>query len=333
MAKGANRSRGRLSRGVTGKFDHRAVDLRIAEVARRQHDVIDVRQLRDAGLSDDAIRTRVARAWFHRLHQGVYSVGTGNVTQLGRFLAAVRACGPGAALSHMSALLLWALLQVGARPIHVTVASRAPRARRGLVIHRRPSLPEVTTIHHGIPVTTAAATILDVGLLIGRRDLERVIDDAYRRKLCTRSDLEHTLAAERGRRGCGPVRAVLERHALGSTLTRSELEERFLALCDRHGLPRPLVNVPILDYTVDFFWPGPNLMVEVDGYASHGTPDGFQRDRDRDGRLRMAVGMPPLRFTWADVVERHAVVARRVRNALRQPPPPTMVALPGPGSS
>ena len=76
------------------------------------------------------------------------------------------------------------------------------------------------------------------------------------------------------------------------------------------------MNVPLLDYVVDFLWAEARLVVEVDGRATHGTRRAFQADRDRDGRLAVA-GYRVLRFTWWDVTRRPAVVADRVRRLLR----------------
>ena len=61
-------------------------------------------------------------------------------------------------------------------------------------------------------------------------------------------------------------------------LTRSELERRFLAIVDRHGLPRPQLNTRIAGYEVDFAWPDAGLVVETDGFAAHGTRTAFATD-------------------------------------------------------
>jgi hypothetical protein len=58
--------------------------------------------------------------------------------------------------------------------------------------------------------------------------------------------------------------------------TRSELESRFLALCRRHRIPQPLVNTRVGPVTVDFLWTERRLIVEVDGYRSHGGRSAFE---------------------------------------------------------
>ena len=105
---------------------------------------------------------------------------------------------------------------------------------------------------------------------------------------------------------------VLEQHTPGSTLTRSELEERFLALVDAAGLPRPRVNAHIGPYEVDFLWPG--LAVEVDGHRYHRTRGRALADRRKERALREA-GLEVLRFGWEEVVDSPAEVLAALASA------------------
>jgi very-short-patch-repair endonuclease len=174
---------------------------------------------------------------------------------------------------------------------------------------------EERTLHCRIPVTTPARTLLDLATILPRRQLERAIDEAQRLNICNEDGLDEIVGAHFGRAGAGALRAVLDEHRSGSTATRNDFEERFLALCRSHRLPQPDVNARLLDYVVDFLWPEERLAVELDGRATHGTRRAFQADRDRDGRLAVA-GYRVLRFTWFDVTRRPAVVADRVRRLL-----------------
>jgi very-short-patch-repair endonuclease len=290
----------------------------IAQFAARQHGVVAAWQLHAIGLSDDQVALRAEVGWLHQLHRGVYAVGHRRLTEHGRWSAAVLACGPGAVLSHHSAAALWRL-----RParddavVDVTIPTRAGRRRRrGIAVHRpRSFVAGETMVHEDIPVTAPARTLLDLAAVLPRRAVERAIDEAARLRLCNHDDLARIVFEGPARAGRRRLRAVLGSHSIGSTLTRSELEERFLALCRRRALPHPEVNVPLLDYTVDFHWPDAGLVVELDGQASHGTRAAFHRDRDRDSHLA-AHGFRTLRFTWWDVVARPAVVAHRVVRVL-----------------
>jgi very-short-patch-repair endonuclease len=290
----------------------------IAELTERQYGVLSAAQLYALGFSKDWVGRRVAAGWLHRLHRGVYAVGHRRLARRGHWMGAVLACGHGAVLSHRSAAALWSIRpQVEPDLIDVTLRTRAGRRRRrGIRVHRPRRLPddELTT-HWEIPATGPARTILDLGSMIDTRPLERAIDEADRLKLVAADDLVELLRRHPGHPGARKLRRVLARHQVGSTATRSELEERFLVLCRRHRLPQPQVNALLLDYVVDFLWREARLVVEVDGRATHGTRRAFQADRDRDGRLAVA-GYTVLRFTWWDVTRRHAVVADRVGRLL-----------------
>ena len=79
------------------------------ELARRQHGVLTRRELQDCGASDSTISWWARRGMIQRLHHGVYLLGVGESRE-SRWLAAVRACGPGAVLSHMSAACCWEMV-------------------------------------------------------------------------------------------------------------------------------------------------------------------------------------------------------------------------------
>jgi very-short-patch-repair endonuclease len=295
----------------------------ISELAERQHGVVATAQLYSLGLSETQVAGRVAKGWLHRIHRGVYAVGHRKLTREGFWIAAVLACGENAVLSHQAAGELWELRQSRgterrSQPIDIAIRSGAARRTRpGLIIHRLQSLRvRETTIHKAIPVTTPARTLLDLATALPRRQLERAIDEAVRLRRCSENDVLTILEAHRGEAGSGALGKVLAQHRAGSTATRSELEERFLALCRTYSLPQPEVNVPLLDYVVDFYWPPASLIVEVDGHASHGTRRAFQADRDRDGHLAVS-GYLVVRFTWFDVTRRAAVVADRIGRLLR----------------
>lgn len=87
-------------------------------------------------------------------------------------------------------------------------------------------------------------------------------------------------------------------------------------------MPPPAVNIPIevegATLIVDFCWPEQRLIIETDGFATHGTKAGFERDRERAQLLAAAGWQPPLGFTW-DQVEDRAGTIRKLRSLLPQP--------------
>jgi predicted transcriptional regulator of viral defense system len=156
----------------------RGLDREIARLAARQHGVVERGQLAAVGLGRGAIAHRIAEGRLHRIHRGVYAVGHPILTANGHRMAAVLACGPGAALSHASAAALWGIRPTGATRIDVTVRGAGGRAKRPRIsVHRATGLQaDEVTMHQAIRVTTPTRTLLDLASSLPRRALERALD-------------------------------------------------------------------------------------------------------------------------------------------------------------
>lgn len=261
--------------------------------------------LLDAGLTPSAIKHRVVRGRLHRIQPGVYSLDAPPFAPETRMLAAVLACGPGAALSHHSAAVHWRMLPDRLGSIHVS----SPRHRTGppgVITHRIE--PEATTYRH-VPVTTPARTLRDLAAS-APHELERALNEARILKLVTESSLVAQLTTRA--RGTATLRAAID---TGPTLHRSQAERRFLALVTRARLPRPETNVRVAGYEVDAFFRTADLVVEIDGYAFHSTPRAFERDRRKDADLQ-AAGHRVLRLTWRQITTEPEVTVAAVARAL-----------------
>jgi very-short-patch-repair endonuclease len=293
------------------------VDRRIASLAAEQFGVVARRQLRAIGLTETGIARRVESGRLHRVRRGVYAVGYPVVGRHARWLAAVLACGPGALLSHSSAGALWGLRPSDATYVDVTVPGPSRRRGAGLRVHRASHLgAEEAGTHAGIPVTSAARTVLDLAASIhDDRALQRVLDRAEVLRLTDVPRLVAVAEAHRGHHGAVRLRQALAEHTPGTTLTRSDLEERMLALCRKRGLPQPRVNHFVAGLEVDFLFAEQRLVVEADGWAFHRSRAAFERDRERDAALALA-GHRVLRFTDRQVQREPATVAAAIRAAL-----------------
>ena len=274
----------------------------IAALAERQHGVLATRQLLAAGLTHSAIRRRVRRGRLVRLHHGVYSVWGSRPTQRGRWAAAVLYGGALAMLSHHVAAALWALASARSGPTDVTAPSKHASIAT-VRFHRSNPPPDERAVGDGLPLTSPARTILDLAPLSSDRAVERMIDEAEARRLGVGASLPALLERYPRRPGAPRIRRVLAaRGALG--LTRSELEERFLALLRRRGLREPRLNAPVRvaghPYELDCFWPDLRLAVELDGYRFHAGRSSFRDDRIRDRRLR-SVGIETVRVSAHDL--------------------------------
>jgi very-short-patch-repair endonuclease len=266
------------------------------------------------------IHRRLASGHLLRIHRGVYAVGHAQLRREGRWLAAVLAVGPGAALSHRSAATLLGIRDSDGA-VDVTTTRRV--RTRGVVVHHTTTLDTSdVTSRGGIPVTTVARTLVDLAALLPPDRLAKLIREADRAGRLGGAVLRTARDRIEGRRDAGAkaLRAAIAEHErLATSLTLSELEDRFLALLDAERLPRPLTNHRIEGMRVDAAWPRERLAVELDGWAYHHDRGAFQTDRARDVALVRA-GWTVARFTHADVIDRPAHVADALRELLSARP-------------
>jgi very-short-patch-repair endonuclease len=192
------------------------------------------------------------------------------------------------------------------------------KRRRGVRIHRSSTLAaNQCTVRDGIPVTSIPRTIVDLADLGDRRAVERLLDQAEQLGVFDLPAM--AAAAARAGRGAALVRRVLGTYPLLSALTESELEDEFLRLCDRHGIPRPNTQVWIGQDRVDFYWAAQRLVVEVDGWRWHAGPHARDEDHRRDIRLQRA-GLRVGRFSYVRVVRDEEAVANDLIELLTAAP-------------
>ena len=266
----------------------------LGALARRQWGVVTRDQLAAAGLGDSGVRDWVRDGRLLRLHRSIYAYGHDRLRIEGRWLAAVLACGPGAALSHRSAALLWEIRQNSSGLVDVTVPSQNGRSERvGIRIHRSARLAaDEVTAQRGIPVTTLARTLLDLADVLHPQALRRAITEAEYRGRFDLTSLIAVVESNPGRRGAKVMRAAEQ----AGHRTRSPLEDRFLAFVDKWRVEEPESNVWLEGYEVDFLWRRVGLVVELDGAAEHGTRAAVRRDRRRD-RVLWRAGFRTMRLT------------------------------------
>ena len=293
-----------------GCTETRSTEEVIHGIALQQHGVVTRTQLLAAGVSRRALEGRLRANRIRPLHRGVYLVGP-LFPRRGREMAAVLACGAGAVVSHRSAAALWELLPPldDSYPVDVTVQGRDGGRRKGIRPHKVTDLnaEDLATIE-GIPVTTPVRTIVDLASVVSARELEQALAQAERRQLVTLDELRGVVQKRSGRPGTPALRALLQYHG-SPALTRSEAEDRFLALIRRGRLPAPEANVVFGGHELDFLWRSEGLAVEVDGFAFHSSRSQFERDRHRDAQLLVG-GIQVIRFTWRQIeAEPYAVLA------------------------
>jgi very-short-patch-repair endonuclease len=298
-------------------------DREVARLAAQQHGVVAFWQLQSLGIDRAAASRRTSTGRWHRVHDGVYAVGHSALTQNGRFHAAVLACGPGAVLSHRSAAELLGLRADRRTVIDVTAPNRRGRSPAGISAHRHGALkPDDRATACGIPCTSVEKTLLDLAAVTPVWQLRKAIAEAEVLQIVDLTALRALLRRSRGRRGVARLRLILDELHPETKRTRSELEQMFLRMCDRTGLPPPEVNATLdiagRQFTPDFLWRDAGLIFEADGRRFHDTASAFQRDRWREQQLQLA-GWRVSRCTWEQVETEPQRLASTVRGLLAQP--------------
>jgi very-short-patch-repair endonuclease/predicted transcriptional regulator of viral defense system len=292
------------------------VDVLVARAAADEHGVLSLAELGGCGLSRDAIAGRARRGWLHRRHRGVYAVGHPNLTLAGQFLAAVKACGPRAALSHYAGAAHWGYVEWDGRCPEVTAPIGGARHCPGIRIHHSGFL-EARDFRRrdGIRVTAPARTLVDVASVLSYQALRSAVARALSFQHLSVGDLVEALDRLGPRRGAAKMRRIL---ASGPAPTRSVLEDAVLRLIDEARLPRPEVNVAMRvegrRVIPDFRWPDRRLIVEADGAIWHDNRAAREADAERQALLE-AHGEMVLRVTWTQVMRSRGQTIARLRAA------------------
>jgi hypothetical protein len=243
----------------------------------------------------------------------VYSVGRRAVTPLERAGAAVLASGPGAALSHASAMTLWGYWRHWDTPFEVMIVGN--RRPKGIRVHRSTTLTrrDITT-QLGIRATAPARTLLDMSPRWKDKSLKRAVNNALHSLWLTEDQLAETLARHRNAPGTKRIARLI---GLEGTPTRSGWEDDFPVFCQSHGLPAPVMGAPLLGYIVDALFVAERVIVELDSWPFHSGKIAFETDRERDAAT-LAHGFVTVRVTEERLDERPAQEAERLHEILGQ---------------
>jgi very-short-patch-repair endonuclease len=156
--------------------------------------------------------------------------------------------------------------------------------------------------------------------ILTKFQLERALNEAEVLRLTDRLSVVDLLERYPRRRGSAVLRPLLRDRTAARGITRSELEERFVALLESTDLPRPRLNADVAVrgrfFEVDCLWSDQRVIVELDGRSAHGTDRAFEKDRERD-RLLLAEGWRATRVTWRQLQDDAPAVVADLRRLLR----------------
>lgn len=275
---------------------------------RRQHGVLTRAQALEAGLSVEAVRWKLARGDWRRLHPGVYLTHTGPLGWASRAQGALLAAGAGSVLTLDSAAFVWGMTSRPPDVLTIAIPShRHPAPIAGVRVARRRRLQP--TLVTGLWVTRAAPTIVDLADLPDR-DFDTVLAVAARaaqRGLVSDNTLLTELAARprhRHRRflhlACGELGAGAESVA-EILFANRVLRPHRLPVFDRQVLAADGRS------RADFRNRALGIVVEIDGRLWH-AGERFHTDRQRDRRTA-ARGEVTVRASWLDVDRRPCQLA------------------------
>jgi hypothetical protein len=218
------------------------MDVHLHRLAARQDDVVAAWQLMADGWTRRMVDNRAATHGWRALHAGVYVLSRGPVRPDQLWIAATLSTSD-SVLGRASAAACWGFRAWHGRFQVVTRPGRGgPRRIGALLVYRSATLDGDVTRHRGIPITTAARTLIDLSPQLRPFETARAFREALRLKTTTIGELEATLRRHRGRRGTLVLRELTQRYAaIPYARTRSDAEalghedERKAALWRRAG--------------------------------------------------------------------------------------------------
>jgi hypothetical protein len=294
----------------------------------RQLGLVTLEQTIDCGVSERTRRRRCASGEWDRPQPRVYRSRAYPPSREQPLLAAVLSAGRGAAGSHYAAADLLGVERFRSGLVEISVQEHRDIELAGCRLHRIADLtPADVTMVGPIPVTTHARTLVDLGAVarpwLVKRALEQWLREGHISIPKVRATLDRV--ARRGRSGAGVLREILDTRALGAKASDDGAEVVLAEALRAIGAPPPVYHLLISaglgqTYEIDFAYPEAMLLVEVDGYSTHTTPEAFESDPVRDNWLTDR-GYMVRRYTRKRVLRHARLVAaeidywRRVRSA------------------
>jgi hypothetical protein len=283
-------------------------DKRLALLARRQGGAFTFAQALELGFSRATISRRLSTGQWLRLYPGVYVAASTPPTGDLPLWAAVLAVGHGAVLSHESAAILHGAERVNDRLVTLTAPHGSHHRLPGITVHQIDDLrPAQRTTVRGLPVSTAARTVVELGSRMGVALVGRVADDLVRSGRTSYGAIAAVLAdlSRPGKPGIETVARMLDQRGDGHVPPASELERGLFATLQAGGLPEPERQVPLpgrgpVAGLVDGAYSDAQMVLEADGRRWHTRMDAARRDRERDAQVIRA-GWVPLRFVHEQI--------------------------------
>jgi very-short-patch-repair endonuclease len=283
----------------------------------------------DSGLTRREWNLAIARGDVEEQHRDVVRMLGAPTTRESRVQAAVLAAGSDALASHRSSALLWGAERPADDPIDIILPARARHARlAGVVVHRPRDMAQLRPVwRQGIPTTDPLRTLLDLGAVdpngVVSALAQFVIGGFVTARAVRAALVRHS---QHGRHGVVALREALDRWSINEKPVDSDLESLMAEISSTFDLPRMEFHAIVGGYEVDFWIVGSNVVIECDGWSTHGVDrDQFEFDRVRDADLA-AKGFITMRVTWRQMTQNPRAVSRRIEATVGQWSPAILAA-------
>ena len=232
-------------------------------------------------------------------------------------------------LSHLTGAAVWDLSfwDLVLESVHGTRRDlRAGRSEAGVIQHRGVLLPEDVVERHGVPVVSPERLVIELPTVV---DLEHALtftNELLHLRMTTVDQLWARYDAARHWPHSLNTEVLLR---LCTSVCESVGESRFLFLCWRMKLPRPVCQYKVRDdrgnvvAVVDFAWPELGVFVEFDGKIKYthllkegqSVTDVVLAEKKREELIHELTGWRCIRIVWADLYQPEAT-ALRLRRVL-----------------
>lgn len=299
----------------------KAADRAVAQVLRRQCDLITRQQALTEGMTEAALRHKLrADGPWRIVLPGVYLSHNGLLTGGQREAAAVLYAGRGCVITGLAALARQGVRVPVSQIVDVLIPHHLSRQGTGFVrVQRTNRMPDKPVIIGGIRWAPVARAVADAARgQVDSRDVRAFVAHAVQQNRCSVPQLATELRAG-SRQGSAALRAALAEVADG---VASVAEGDLRGLIKSGGLPEPMYNPELFDGSEflgkpDAWWRDEGVASEVDSKEWHLSPSDWERTLARHAKMS-AHGILVLHFTPGQLRASPADVIAQIRSALEQ---------------
>jgi very-short-patch-repair endonuclease len=314
-----------LQRVRFDEFGVEPMDMDLARVDRYARLHRGLLSFPDSGLTRRQWNEAIQNNEIERQYRDVARLYGAPISRALRIEAAILAAGLDALASHRTSTWLWDAERPNDDPVDLILPERTRRARLPdwIVVHRPRDLQQLRPVwRQGIPTTDPLRTLLDLGA-VDPTSVDAALTRFVVSGLVTPNAVRAAIVrhSKQGRHGIVALRNALERWSLDNKPADSDLEVLMAQVLTTYSLPPAQFHARLSGYEVDFWIIGSKVVIECDGWMSHGADrEQFEFDRIRNSELS-ADGFVIVHVTWRQLITTPRAVALRIeRNLARWSP-------------